>query len=50
MTKQPLHAVSANNTPTAPNDAGDIEALLMDPALGDGITNVTYQRFFQGAP
>jgi hypothetical protein len=32
------------------NDAGDIEALLMDPALGDGITNVTYHTIPVGKP
>jgi hypothetical protein len=34
----------------APRDADDIEALLMDPALGDGITNLTYHVIPVGKP
>ena len=53
MTKQPpkLHAVGAdNNTLTVPGDAADIEALWLDPALGDGIVDVTYHSIAIGKP
>jgi hypothetical protein len=36
--------------PRTPSDAEDIEALLMDPALGDGITNVNYHTVPVGKP
>ena len=36
--------------PGKPDDADDIEALLMDPALGDGITNVNYHSVPVGKP
>ena len=47
-----LHAIPGGGNGAAPPvpDAGDIEALWLDPALGDGIVDVTYHSVPVGKP
>jgi hypothetical protein len=44
-----LHAVEGGNK-SVPEDATDIEALWLDPSLGDGIVDVTYHSVPIGKP
>jgi hypothetical protein len=50
--KETASAGGNRATPTTPviPDAADIEALWLDPALGDGIVNVTYHTVPVGKP
>src|SRR6476660_201583 len=50
MTEKPkLEAVESTPLPT-PNDASDIEALWVAPALGDGLTDTSFHKIRVGKP
>ena len=53
MSKPKLHSVGTDGngtTPAVPDDLVDIEKLWLDPALGDGIVNVTLHNVPVGKP